>query len=121
MVQHPIALAGIYKVLAKFHNKFLNNVRVACFRFLPCTRPALRMLWSGQVAKDSAWQQPGNRKAAREPPVFTLLSHLPSQGAFMSVLPSVTNTSAVDHAVFILLMMKTKFKNGGLALVGLAQ
>lgn len=57
MLQHPAALPGIYKVLAKFHNKFQNNVKVACFRFLPCTMPVMGMLRSGKVAKDL----PGNR------------------------------------------------------------
>lgn len=86
MVQHPIALAGIYKVLAKFHNKFLNNVKVACFRFLPCTMPALRMLWSGQVAKDFAWQQQWNRQAANNPRVCTVPAYFMFQGTFLSVL-----------------------------------
>lgn len=87
MVQHPVALAGIYKVLAKFHNKFLNNVKVACFRFLPRTMPAWRMLWAGQVAKDSAWQPLQNRKAANNPQARAVLSHVMFQGTFLYVLP----------------------------------
>lgn len=73
MQQHPAALTGIYKVLAKFHNKFPNNVKVACFRFLPCTMPVMGMLRSGKVAKDFAWQQKWSRLAATNPHVCTVL------------------------------------------------
>lgn len=88
MVQHPVALAGIYKVWAKFQNKFLNNVKVACFRSLPCTMPALRMLWSGQVAKD--FFLPGNSRGTDSlliilARVCTVLAYFMFQGTFLSV------------------------------------